>query len=52
MTANRKDAIQVHSAVRVQAACLISRNPGDFPADSLPVLSPTVFLATLAPEEA
>jgi len=46
--ADFEDAIQFHSAIRAQAICLVSRNPGDFPSDSIPVLSPASFLATMA----
>jgi predicted nucleic acid-binding protein len=40
-----EDAIQLFSAVHVQASCIISRNPGHFPRTPLPVLSPAGFLA-------
>lgn len=40
-----EDAIQFFSALRAEAACLISRNPGHFPRSSLSVLTPAEFLA-------
>jgi len=40
-----EDAIQYFSALRTQAACLISRNPGHFPRSPLSVLTPAEFLA-------
>lgn len=40
-----EDAIQFHSAVHAQAACIITRNPDHFPRTPLVVLSPAEFLA-------
>jgi predicted nucleic acid-binding protein len=45
-----EDAIQFHSAVHADAECLITRDADHFPATDIPVLSPTGFLASLAPE--
>lgn len=42
-----EDAIQLYSAVRAEAVCLVSRNPGDFPMDATPIVSPAEFLATM-----
>ena len=39
-----EDAIQYVSALRVEAACLISRNPGHFPRSVLSVVTPAEFL--------
>ena len=41
-----EDAIQYFSALRADAVCLITRNPGHFPRSDLLVLSPADFLAT------
>jgi predicted nucleic acid-binding protein len=41
-----EDAIQYFSALRAEAACLLSRNPDHFLRSSLPVLTPREFLAT------
>lgn len=40
-----EDAIQYYSALRADAQCLLTRNPGHFPRSPLNVLSPTEFLA-------
>ena len=49
--ADFEDAIQYYSAVRADADCILTRNAGDFPTDSvLPVLSPKEFLAQLQAE--
>ncbi len=40
-----EDAVQYYSAVQAKAACLITRNKGDYKADNLPVLTPEEFLA-------
>lgn len=40
-----EDAVQFHSAIRAKAACLVTRNPGDFPKSALPILTPEEFLA-------
>ncbi len=40
-----EDAIQYHSAVRADAACLITRNPDHFPRSGLAVVTPAEFLA-------
>jgi predicted nucleic acid-binding protein len=41
-----EDAVQYVSAIRVDADCLVSRNPGHFPtAEDCPVLTPAEFLA-------
>ena len=44
-----EDAIQFHSALHVEACCLVTRNPHHFPLDSVPILSPNEFLVTLDP---
>jgi predicted nucleic acid-binding protein len=42
-----EDAVQYVSAIRVDAHCLVSRNPNHFPtAEDCPVLTPAEFLAT------
>jgi len=41
-----EDAIQYHSATHTDADCLISRNPGHFPQNTIPVLSPEEFIST------
>jgi len=44
-----EDAIQYYSALRAEAACLLTRNANDFPASpALPVLAPGEFLAAHA----
>lgn len=41
-----EDAVQYFSALRVQADCLVTRNPGHFPVDSqCPIITPHGFLA-------
>jgi predicted nucleic acid-binding protein len=40
-----EDAIQYHSALRVNASCLITRNPDHFPRSALPIATPAEFLA-------
>jgi predicted nucleic acid-binding protein len=44
--ADFEDAIQYFSALRADAACLLTRDPTHFPRSHLPVLSPADFLAT------
>jgi hypothetical protein len=39
-----EDAVQYYSALRVEAACLISRNPDHFPRSALAVVTPAEFL--------
>lgn len=39
-----EDAIQYHSAIRIQAQTLITRNPNDFPTSPLPIATPVEFL--------
>lgn len=39
-----EDAIQFHSAVRVSAHFLITRNPNDFPTASITIVTPDEFL--------
>jgi predicted nucleic acid-binding protein len=43
--ADYEDAIQHFSALRVNAACMVSRNPRHFPKSSLPVLTPHEFFS-------
>jgi hypothetical protein len=41
-----EDAVQHFSAVQAGAECMVSRNPDDFPRESVcPVLTPAEFLA-------
>jgi hypothetical protein len=40
-----EDAIQHMSALRAGVACLVSRNPKDFPRKDLPVISPEEFIS-------
>ncbi len=40
-----EDAIQFFSALKADAACLITRNPGDYPDGQLPIQTPGEFLA-------
>ncbi len=40
-----EDAVQFHSAVHVEASCLVTRNPDHCPFGSVPILSPNEFLA-------
>jgi predicted nucleic acid-binding protein len=43
-----EDAVQFCSAIRVKAACLVTRDPGDFPRTAgLSILSPEEFLVIL-----
>ena len=39
-----EDAIQYYSALRAEAACVISRNPDHFPRSVLSVVTPAEFL--------
>mgnify|MGYP006272558667 CR=1 FL=1 len=43
--ADFEDAIQFYSALHAQADYLLTRNVGDFPDGSLPILAPGEFLA-------
>jgi len=45
-----EDAIQYFSALRVNADCLLTRNPDHFRNPVLPVFSPAQFLATHSPQ--
>ncbi len=47
-----EDAVQYFSALRGDAACIVSRDPGHFPRSDLAVLSPAEFLAACSFEEA
>lgn len=47
-----EDAVQFYSALRGDAACLITRNPRHFPARDLPILTPSAFLAAHFPADA
>ena len=40
-----EDAIQLFSALRAEADCLLTRNADHFPTSSLPVMTPGEFLA-------
>ena len=40
-----EDAVQYFSALRVGAACMVSRNPRHFLKSSLPILSPHEFFS-------
>jgi hypothetical protein len=40
-----EDAVQYFSALRAEAACLVTRNPNHFPNAAIPVLTPAEFLA-------
>jgi hypothetical protein len=40
-----EDAVQYFSALRADASCIVSRDPGHFPRSDLAVLSPAEFLA-------
>ena len=42
-----EDAIQLHSAVRAGASYLITRDPANFPTDTLSVATPDEYLAVL-----
>jgi predicted nucleic acid-binding protein len=46
--ADVEDAVQGISAQRANADYIVTRNPGDFEADSVPVVTPKQLLATLA----
>jgi predicted nucleic acid-binding protein len=46
-----EDAIQYFSALRAEAACLISRNPDHFPRSVLSVVTPTEFLVAYSFEQ-
>ena len=41
-----EDAVQFFSAFHAQADCIITRNVRDFPAESMPAMSPDEFLET------
>jgi len=43
-----EDAVQLYSAIRIQADYLITRNTDDFPKNDIPIISPDELLATLA----
>ena len=45
-----EDAIQVFSARKARAQCLVTRNTGHFPQGDLPILTPAAFLDTHFPE--
>lgn len=45
-----EDAVQFHSAVRVGAQYLITRNPGDFPVTSVAIVTPEEFLSIWSQE--
>lgn len=45
-----EDAIQYHSAVRADARCIITRNPGHFPESSVAAITPDEFLVAHASE--
>ena len=47
--ADFEDAIQYFSAVRAGAACLLTRNPKDFPVSGVGIQTPTEFLGTHFP---
>ena len=40
-----EDGVQYHSASRMEADCLVTRDPDGFPAIGVPILSPREFLA-------
>jgi predicted nucleic acid-binding protein len=40
-----EDAIQFHSAVHANLACIVTRNPDHFPRKPISILSPSEFLA-------
>jgi len=44
-----EDAVQFFSALRADAACLVTRNPNHFPTGHLPIQTPAEFLATHFP---
>ena len=39
-----EDAIQLQSAIRAEANCIITRDANHFPKDKLPILSPSEYL--------
>ena len=41
-----EDAVQFHSAAKVRAACLITRNPSHYPKSVFPILTAEEFLAS------
>jgi len=43
--ADFEDAVQYFSALRINAACMVSRNPRHFPKSSLPVFTPQDFFS-------
>ena len=44
--ADLEDAVQYHSAARVSANCIVTRNVRHFPKDPVPAVTPEEFLAT------
>ena len=46
-----EDAIQFHSAIRIGARFLITRNPNDFPSSPLAIATPEEFLAAWSHED-
>lgn len=44
-----EDALQLFSALRCEADCLVTRNARHFPTDAIPVQTPAEFLATHFP---
>lgn len=46
-----EDAIQYFSALRAEAASLITRNPTHFPRSTLPVVTPAEFLAAYSSKQ-
>jgi predicted nucleic acid-binding protein len=40
-----EDAVQYFSALRMDAACMVSRNPGHFPKSSIPIFTPHDFFS-------
>lgn len=45
-----EDAIQLFSAIRAEADCLLTRNIRDYPSDEIPIQTPGDFIATHFPE--
>lgn len=43
-----EDAEQYYSAVNARADCLVTRNKADYLADTLPIMTPEEFIATMA----
>lgn len=41
-----EDMVQYHSALLVSADCIVTRNIKDFPVTTMPIMTPTQFLAT------